>query len=214
MARAWLIRPVIVGDRRNLASEFISNGYISTGPNFLPRLQNYTVEQIKKRVMDSRAASENLAAGVIAASVNNFANRMQDKDVALIVSDDEVYAIELEGDYYYVQNNYSRPGFLCHRRNIKLYNTYTRQDLSLRLRGALRKNRQIAEITEHYNEVYKLVYGELPAGESSVSKDTIPVTYPLRPDFNISFSVPSDMTRNEAERFEAFIKTIFFKEDK
>lgn len=46
----------------------------------------------------------------------------------------------------------------------------------------------------------------------AVTTEPIKISYPLRPDFNISFEIPADMTKEEAERLNTFISTLHFKD--
>lgn len=212
MQQAWLVRPFLAGDKRNYTEEFIEKGFIALGPNSLPNLQNYNLEKLRKLLLE-RLGQEKLASGALAAVANNFVNKMQEMDLALIVNGQSIYAVEIMSKYDYYYSKYVVQNFLCHRRTIRLMHTYTRDDLSLELRIALKSGRQIADISKHYAEVYRLCYGK-DIEESKVDEPVsdVEVSYPLRPDFQIKFTVPSDMTREESRRFEAFIKTLYFKE--
>lgn len=212
MQQAWLVRPFLAGDKRNYAEEFLEKGFIALGPNSLPNLQNYNLEKLRKLLLE-RLGQEKLASGAMAAVANNFVNKMQEQDLALIVNGQSIYAVEIMSKYDYFYSKYVVQNHLCHRRSIRLMHTYTRDDLSLELRIALKSGRQVADISKHYAEVYRLCYGK-DIEESKVTEpvSNVEVSYPLRPDFQIKFSVPSDMTREESRRFEAFIRTLYFKE--
>ena len=209
MDHAWLVRPFIAGDKKNYTEDFLDKGYIAIGPNNLPNLTQCSVEKIKKLIGD-RFAQEKLAVGAHTAIVNNFVNKMQKNDLALIISEQSIYAAEILSDYSFIQVKFIGQNILCHRRAIKVLHGYTRDELSPQLRLALKSGRQIADISKYYTEVYKLCYGEECAAAESNCKP-VSVAYPLRPDFTIEFSVPSDMTQEEAQRLEAFIKTLYFK---
>lgn len=212
MPQAWLVRPFLAGDKRNYTEEFLEKGFIALGPNSLPNLQNYNLDKLRKLLLD-RMSQEKLTSGALAAVANNFVNKMQVMDLALIVNGQSIYAVEIMSKYDYYYSKYVVQNHLCHRRSIRLMHTYTRDDLSLELRIALKSGRQIADISKHYAEVYRLCYDkeiEEPKVDEPVTE--VEVSYPLRPDFQIKFSVPSDMTREESRRFEAFIKTLYFKD--
>lgn len=212
MQQAWLVRPFLAGDKRNYTEEFIEKGFIALGPNSLPNLQNYNLEKLRKLLLE-RMGQEKLASGALAAVANNFVNKMQEMDLALIVNGQSIYAVEIMSKYDYYYSKFVVQNHLCHRRSIRLMHTYTRDELSLELRIALKSGRQIADISKHYAEVYRLCYGK-DIDESKVDEPVsdVEVSYPLRPDFQIKFTVPSDMTREESRRFEAFVKTLYFKE--
>ena len=212
MQQAWLVRPFLAGDKRNYTEEFIEKGFIALGPNSLPNLQTYNLDKLRKLLLD-RLGQEKLASGALAAVANNFVNKMQEKDLALLVNGQSIYALEIMSKYDYYYSKYVVQNFLCHRRSVRLMHTYTRDDLSLELRIALKSGRQIADISKHYAEVYRLCYGQ-DMEETKVIEPTsdVEVSYPLRPDFQIKFTIPSDMTREESRRLENFIKTLYFKE--
>lgn len=212
MQQAWLVRPFLAGDKRNYTEEFIEKGFIALGPNSLPNLQNYNLEKLRKLLLE-RMGQEKLASGALAAVANNFVNKMQEMDLALIANGQSIYAVEIMSKYDYYYSKFVVQNHLCHRRSIRLMHTYTRDELSLELRIALKSGRQIADISKHYAEVYRLCYGK-DIEESKVDEPVsdVEVSYPLRPDFQIKFTVPSDMTREESRRFEAFVKTLYFKE--
>lgn len=212
MQQAWLVRPFLAGDKRNYTEEFLEKGFIALGPNNLPNLHAYNLDKLRKLLME-RLGQEKLASGALAAVANNFVNKMQEMDLALLVNGQSVYALEIMSQYDYFYSKYVVQNFLCHRRSVRLMHTYSRDDLSLELRIALKSGRQIADISKHYAEVYKLCYGkELEETKTVVPVSNVEVSYPLRPDFQIKFAIPSDMTREESRRFEAFIKTLYFKE--
>lgn len=214
MSKAWLIRPLIPGDKINYTDDFVLNKYIATGPNNLPRLQNYTLDKIKKLILDNRIVGDKLSAGMLAAILDNFANNMQVMDLGLLVNGDIIYVLEITGEYDYSHNNYSKLNYLRHRRSVRFLNSYRRDELSSALRAGLRPGRQVADISKYYNEIYKLAYGKEPVETAAAPVDRISVSYPLRPGYNISFSVPSDITDTEARRLSDYIKTLFFKEIK
>lgn len=212
MAQAWLVRPVIIGDKRNYAEDFLNSGYIASGPNQLPKLNDCNLDKIKKLLTDGKLFSDSLSVGIASAVINCFVNLMEEADLALLINGDEVHILEIAGEYKYVNNVYMRPGFLCHRRMIRLMHSYSRKDLSAGLRAGLKSNRQISNISKHYTEIYRLAYGKEAPEAASPAADTVPVSYPLRPNYNVNFNVPADITRTEAERLAAYIQTLFFKE--
>lgn len=211
MQQAWLVRPFLAGDKRNYTEEFISKGYIAVGPNTLPNLQNYDLEKLRKLLLE-RMAQEKLASGALAAVANNFANRMQEQDLALIINDKTIYAVEIMSGYEYCQTKRVAQFYLCHRRAIRVMHSYSRDDLSLELRVALKSGRQVADLSKHYAEIYKLCYGkDIEQQKEAEPARPVEVSYPLRPDYEVRFTVPSDMTSDEARRLEAFVRTVYFK---
>lgn len=211
MKQAWLIRPILYNDKNNYTEEFISREYVALGPNSMPNIQGMNLEKIRT-LLTERMGQEKLKAGAIAATANNFVNKMKVGDLALLLDGKMVYALEIASDYEYHQSKYVTRVFLCHRRSVKVLNGYSRNELSDNLRKFLKTGRQIADISDHYDEIYKLCYDQ-EAVFSGVNKKvkSVEVSYPLRPDYQVKFSLPVDMTKDEAERLEAFINTLYFK---
>lgn len=212
MAHAWLIRASLYGDKTNYSEEFISKGYIALGPNNLPNLQGMNVEKIKNH-LKSRLGDDKLTAGALAATANNFVNKMQVGDLALLIDGNTVYALEIASDYDYVVTKYVTRVFLCHRRNIRVLNRYDRDVLSNGLRLALKSGRQVADISKCYDEVHKLCYDVESVGKQAESKvKSVEVSYPLRPDYQVKFTLPADISKTEAERLDAFIRSLYYRE--
>lgn len=212
MAQAWLIRPFLNGDKTNYTDEFVSKSYIATGPNGLPNMQGLNLEKIRTFLL-ARMGEEKLTAGALAATANNFVNKMKKGDLALLLDGQMIYAMEITSDYEYFTSKFVTRIFLCHRRSINILNGYDRNELSDDLRQALKTGRQIADISKHYAEVYDLCYNQeavIAAAKKEVK--SVKVSYPLRADYQVEFTLPADMTAEEAERLDAFIKSLYFKE--
>ena len=211
MAQAWLIRPSLYGDKTNYTEEFISREYVALGPNNLPSLQGMNVDKIKA-LFNSRLNDNKLTVGALTATANNFVNKMKVGDVGLLVDGKIVYAIEITSDYEYFVSKYISRVFLCHRRSIKVLNQYDRDLLSDGLRIVLRSGRQVADISRCYEEVCRLCYDvDSVYKEVKEKVRSVEVSYPLRPDYQVKFTLPADMNNEEAERLDMFIKSLYFK---
>lgn len=212
MAQAWLIRSSLYGDKTNYSEEFISKGYVALGPNSLPNLRGMNVDKIRAH-LKTRVGDDKLIAGALAATANNFVNKMKVGDLALLIDGNTVYALEIISDYDYVVTKYVSRVFLCHRRSIKVLNRYERDALSDGLRLALKSGRQVADISKCYDEVHKLCYDVESVGKQAESKvKSVEVSYPLRPDYQVKFTLPADMSKMEAERLDAFIRSLYYRE--
>ena len=74
----------------------------------------------------------------------------------------------------------------------------------------MKVHRSTADLSHHYDEIKALCFN-MPMPKA-VTTEPIKISYPLRPDFNISFEIPADMTKEEAERLNNFISTLHFKD--
>lgn len=210
MHHAWLIRPFIENDKTNYTDKFIHGGYVATGPNRLPDLKKYSSENLKRIITENKLVEGSYRVGALAVVLNNFANKMEENDIALLINGDDIYSLEIIGEYTYTPNTYVSSGFHSHKRKVRFMKHCLRSDLSEEMRLALKSGRQIADITRYYAEVYKLTYGKELEEEKS-DAGIVEVAYPLRKDFQVTFSVPGDMTRDEARRLESFFRNLYFE---
>ena len=210
MHKAWLVRPFLEGDNTNYTEKFIQGGYIAVGPNRLPDLHHYNGDGLKKAIVENKLADGAYKVGALAAVINNFVSRMSEMDIALLINDDDIYSMEIMGDYSYTYNAYGAQGFHCHKRKVRFMKHCLRSDLSEDLRLGLKSGRQVADISRHYKEVYRLTYGKDLKDDADVASEPVEISYPLRRNFRVTFSVPGDMTRDEARRLESFFKNLYF----
>ena len=87
----------------------------------------------------------------------------------------------------------------------------SRKELSKELRSSLKVHRTAANLSHHFAEIDVLIHNREVPATTSASTDTIDVSYPLRPNYNVSFSVPIDITADEAKRLSAYLASLYFK---
>ena len=75
------------------------------------------------------------------------------------------------------------------------------------LRSSLKVHRTTANLSHHADEIEALCKGEKLA-----APDVVDVTYPLRPDFEVSFKIPKDISRDEAQRLSTYFASLYFTE--
>lgn len=211
MARAWFIRSIIPGSKTDYINEFIKNKYIAIGPNILPDLRTLrSTEKIRSFILDQKIASQKQTAGVLATDAGNFINTMDLGDLVLIIDGQDVYTAEITSDYVFTRSTTGLVKVLSHRREVNVHGHFIRDNLSPQLRLALKPGRQLADISKFYPEIYKLVNGVYPEeGVDKAAPSYLEVNIPLRKDFTVSFKIPSDMTKNEAERLGILFSNIY-----
>ena len=80
------------------------------------------------------------------------------------------------------------------------------------LRISLRAPRTAAGLSQHVREIEALAQGgSFDAGAADASGST-QVSYPLRPGCEITFTIPNDITRQEAQRLSAYFASLYFVE--
>ena len=74
--------------------------------------------------------------------------------------------------------------------------------------SSLKVHRTTADLSKHYDEIKALADG----GSYRTAIDNIEVSYPLRPGYDISFSVPKDISKSEAKRLSMYFESLYFKD--
>lgn len=74
--------------------------------------------------------------------------------------------------------------------------------------SSLKVHRTTADLSKHYDEIKALADG----GCYRAVIDDMEVSYPLRPDYDISFSVPKDISKSEAKRLSMYFESLYFSE--
>ena len=67
-------------------------------------------------------------------------------------------------------------------------------------------HRTTANLSHHIDEIEALCKGE----KLAVTTDYIEVTYPLRADFEVSFKIPKDISKDEAQRLSSYFASLYF----
>lgn len=212
MNQAWLVRTTLYGYKFNFKEDFVSKSYIGFGPGSLPNCRGANAETIRKYLLDNRICKDALSAGALAVSAYNFANKMEKGDIVLIVDKDDIFTAKIVGDYSFIRSGSGIANHVSHRRQIEVSSFYRRDQLSKRIKYALKSGRQIANLSKHYDEILDLYNGKTysPVDEKS-TLETRNVIIPLRPDFNINIEIPLDMTASEAERMSEIFKMLYFE---
>lgn len=119
------------------------------------------------------------------------------------------YLGEITSDYYLdptVDNN--TDGY-PHQRTVKWLSDTSRKNLSKPLRSSLKVHRTTANLSHHSTEIDTLCHGKIFT-DMSLPR-TIDVSYPLRPNFNIDFKIPTNMSSDEAQRLSAYFSSLYFQ---
>lgn len=168
----------------------------------------YSLESMNSGEISDALIAEGLT-GVnlsIASSIADFfVNGIQIDDILVVANKNTPELINLVrviGDYDYDDKE------SIHTREVEFLHSIPRASLPKQFRDSvLRTPRLVAKIT--FDDVIKSLLDR-----SVLDKPTaLTVKFPLRPDFSIDFFIPSDLTDRESERFSAFVKTLFQKED-
>lgn len=134
-----------------------------------------------------------------------FVFRMKVGDLILLPVNEDIYFCEITGEYFYNSNvNYA------HQRSVQWFSSsVSRKQLSDELRASLKVRRLTADLTSHVEEIESLARGERYV-KAERPGTAIEVNYPLRPNFNIKFQIPNDITKSETERLITYFRTLYF----
>lgn len=208
MSKAWLIRPYPHDISR--INEFRQGGFVAIGWPGIGDLTGKSCEDIKRILAGKPYSLSGNALGCANATVDIFVNRIAPGDLILVPDGTDIFFAEICSDYYLDAAFDSAQTGYSHQRKVKWLRTMTRDDLSKALRSSLKVWRTAASLSKHYEEIYALAYGKEYSPSSAA--ESIAVSYPLRKDFSISFSIPADITKDEASRLAQYFGTLYFSE--
>lgn len=204
MRNAWLIRPVPHGIPR--VTEFKEKGIIAVGWPCIGNLKGKSREDLKHLLSLPPYSLTGLALGNAYATIDIFVNQMEVGDLLLMPNGEDIYLGEVTSDYYLDAAVDSNEEGYPHQRTAKWITNISRKDLSMELRSSLKVHRTTANLSHHIDEIEALCKGE----KLAVTTDYIEVTYPLRADFEVSFKIPKDISKDEAQRLSSYFASLYF----
>lgn len=207
MSSAWLVRPYPHNPEIKRIDEFRNNNMVAIGWPLLNDLTGKSREEIKSILSDNPYKLSGLELGNAYATIDIFVNRMQIGDYLLVPDGDDIYFAKITSDYYYDSAFANDATGYPHQRHVKWLNNCARKDLSKALRSSLKVHRTTADLSKHFNEIYSFAEGIT----FSDTVNSISVEYPLREDFTVSFSIPTDMTETEAKRLSMYFESLYFR---
>ena len=192
----WLVRspsytiPAVTESSRSVLQCFFKPDY---------SLQSYSTSEISHALGSEGINGVNLS---IATSIADlFVNCIKISDIVIVTnknSSDLVHIVQVCGEYVYDG---------VHMRAVKYLHSIPRTLLPKAFRdGVLRTPRLVAKII--FDEILQSILDKSVLNKPSA----LAVKFPLRPDFTIDFTIPSDLTKTEAERMSAFVITLFQKD--
>lgn len=206
---AWLVRPYPHKIRR--LDEFKDQNIVAVGWPGIGNLSDKTREEIKKILAGAPYQLKGLELGNAYATIDIFVNQMQVGDLVLTPDGDDIYFGEITSDYFLEPAVDNASQGYSHQRKVKWLADTARKELSMPLRTSLKVHRTTANLAEHTEEIECLAHGRKYEEKVSDEKaEVISVSYPLRPDFTITFQIPSDISKEEAKRLTAYFETLYF----
>lgn len=205
--KAWLVRPRPHGNYR--MAEFRSQNLVAIGWPGIGDITGMSREDLKQTLANSHYHLSGLALGNAYATVDILLNQMQKGDLVLVADGADIYIGEISGDYYFDHTVDSDNEGYSHQRPVIWLTSLSREDLSKELRTALKVHRTAANLSHHFAEINSLAHGQ-PYVPSEHSTSTVAVSYPLRPNFDIQFKIPNDITWDEAQRLSSYFASLYF----
>ena len=205
--KAWLIRPRPHEIYR--MPEFKTKNIVAIGWPGIGDITGMSREDLKQTLADAPYHLSGLALGNAYATIDILLNQMKKGDLVLVADGADIYFGEIAGDYSFDRSVDNASDGYPHQRTVRWMNSLSREDLSKELRSALKVHRTAANLSHHFAEIDALAHGQPYQPEKAVS-NTIGVSYPLRPNFNIQFEIPNDITRDEAQRLSSYFASLYF----
>ncbi len=201
--KAWLVRAYPHGKYR--FNEFRENNIVAIG---WPGIGSLEYKPLKEE-LDSILSGDpynlkGIPRGLASSTITLFINSMNIDDYVLVPIDDNIYIGKIISDYKYQEDKDNDQEGYPHQREVRWMAQTTRTELSDDLRRLLKDRRTAADLSTSVDEIEYLATGKVP------KKMEINVNYPLRSDYEISFSIPANITETEASRLSQYIKTLYY----
>lgn len=206
--QAWLVRPFPDGETKRL-DEFKASNFVAIGWPNIGNLSGKSREDIKELLTGEPYNYSGLVLGNAYATIDILVNRMEKGDYLLIPDGDDIYFAVVDSGYVYDQTVDNDVDGYPHQRKVKNFTaSHLRSELSKQLRSSLKVHRTTADLSKHYDEIKALAEG----GSFSTACEDVAVSYNLRPNYIVSFSVPNDINKTEAKRLSMYLESLFYKE--
>lgn len=210
MNNAWLIRPI--PHSINRLSEFLNNGIIAVGWPCIGDLTGKSREELKDILSKPPYSYKGLSLGNTYATIDIFVNQMKVDDLLLMPNGDDIYFGKISSKYYLDASVDNNTDGYPHQRKAKWLTNISRKELSKELRSSLKVHRTTANLSHHFAEIDAISHNRKVPTTAPASQNTIDVSYPLRPNYNVTFSLPTDITSEEAKRLSTYFASLYFKD--
>ncbi len=209
LKNAWLVRPC--PDNRNRLQEFQDKNIVAVGWPGIGSLSGKSRANLKQILSGNPYNYTGLELGNAYATVDIFVNQIKPGSLVLVPYKDDIYFAEITGGYSFDQSvdSHNSNGGYPHQRTVKWLENTSRKNLSKELRSSLKVRRTAANFSKHFEEIDALAHGRDYNPQASIP-GTINVSYPLRPGCNIDFTIPDDITKDEARRLSSYLASLYF----
>lgn len=206
---AWLVRPTPHGINR--MTEFKNLSIVAIGWPGIGDLTGKSREELKALLQEKPYELSSLALGNAYATIDIFVNQIVVGDLILTPNNDDIYLGKITSDYFMDATADTNDAGYGHRRKVEWLNHCSRKNLSKELRSSLKVHRTTADLSHHFAEIQALSEGRSTAAVIAAHVPTQEVSFPLRPDFLVKLEIPTDMTKDEANRLSTFFSTLYFQ---
>lgn len=211
--QAWLVRPKPHNIPR--IHEFRQKGIVAIGWPGIGDLTGKSRQEIKLLLSQPPYRYTDRMLGNVYATVDIIVNRMKPGDLVMVPDGDDIYFGEITGGYSYDSSVDNDTDGYPHQRAVSWFPVnVARQELSKELCISLRAPRTAANLSEHGHtkEIDTLAHGGSFQPAKEDASGVTQVSYPLRPDHVITFTIPNDTTKQEAQRLSQYFASLYFKE--
>lgn len=208
---AWMVRPN--PGKKSRLNEFRQKNIVAIGWPGIGNLTGKSREELKYLLSQPPYRYTDRELGNVYATVDILVNRMQPGDLVLVPDGEDIYFGKLTSDYRYDPSVDNQSEGYPHQRAVTWFPVCAaRWDLSNALRISLRAPRTASDLSHHIREIQTLAQGGTFIPEEKDASGTTHVSYPLRPGYEITFTIPNDITKQEAQRLSAYFASLYFVE--
>lgn len=209
--QAWLVRPYPGKNRR--LNEFRQKDIVAVGWPGIGDLTGRSREELKRLLSQPPYSYKDRELGNHYATIDILVNRIQPGDLVLVPDGDDIYFAEITSGYLYDPTVDNSIDGYPHQRTVAWFPvSVSRNDLSKELRVSLRAPRTAADLSHHIREIDALAHGRVFSPDQADSSGVTQVSYPLRPSYTIAFTIPNNITKQEAQRLSQYFSSLYFIE--
>lgn len=205
---AWMVRPKPHGIPR--MKEFLEEGIIAIGWPRIGDLKGLTKPAIKHRVSAIYTYTEaELSQNV--ATIELFINEIAEGDFVIAPDGDDIHLCKVTSHYYYDETKQDESLGYPQQRKVEWITCVDRNTLPIELRNTLKAPKTAVSLTKHLPAIRAIVQGDLIPTPTTDANTFTKAIFPVRPDVSITVEVPSDLTKQEAERLGDFFRALYFR---
>lgn len=204
--KTYFARATQKENNMSIADKCFEDNSIRLGWYKLGDLRALDRDEIKEKLREfyPNEGKTEMEVGNMTSVIDMFVNKIQPGDLILLPDGDTYHIGQITGGYKYQPNQIEKLKYFPHMHPVKWLKDIAKEKTPKEIRTQLKNRRTVGRLNGCDQIVNDIVIG------SYEPTTTITAEYPLRDNYKVIITVPSDMTKVEAERLGAFVKTLYY----